>query len=346
MRVGMPELPVEQLTDAHFMANIDVSQPLHAVQADHTTSFHLENVPGAVEAVPTKLTYLQDGEGDIVLTWRFEAQFENNWYEAHVQATRDSSIASAEPDVLSVVDWQKDFRGISEPSNAPVEVLQKHDDDEDDKAPAPRKPAHGKPEAPATYRVFGWGTNDPTEGDRVTLENPHDVTASPHGWHDVPAPEHATAQFERDWHLSRGWSAKLRDAGAAFADTRGNNVFAQANPSGGSEFELNYRPADAARNFSFPLGWGCKFAHQGCKGRVIAPSTYINASITELFYTVNMLHDLSYRYGFDEPAGNFQERNFGGKGRGNDAVIANAQARFLHYAWPLPDSSTGRKRHR
>ena len=44
-------------------------------------------------------------------------------------------------------------------------------------------------------------------------------------------------------------------------------------------------------------------------------------------FTCNKMHDLTYKYGFDEAAGNFQERNIhkGHKGLGNDAVIANAQ---------------------
>lgn len=38
-----------------------------------------------------------------------------------------------------------------------------------------------------------------------------------------------------------------------------------------------------------------------------------------------MFHDLTYRLGFDELAGNFQESNFGKGGLGGDAVIAMAQ---------------------
>jgi extracellular elastinolytic metalloproteinase len=38
-----------------------------------------------------------------------------------------------------------------------------------------------------------------------------------------------------------------------------------------------------------------------------------------------MIHDLYYRYGFDEASGNFQQFNFGKGGKDGDAVIANAQ---------------------
>ena len=37
------------------------------------------------------------------------------------------------------------------------------------------------------------------------------------------------------------------------------------------------------------------------------------------------MHDMSYQYGFDEAAGNFQQSNLGRGGKGNDYVIADAQ---------------------
>jgi len=69
---------------------------------------------------------------------------------------------------------------------------------------------------------------------------------------------------------------------------------------------------------------------------------HIDATVTQLFYTSNMVHDLSYRcvflvlfvvpgvtdcdrYGFTEEAGNFQQYNFGRGGAEGDAVITNAQ---------------------
>jgi extracellular elastinolytic metalloproteinase len=58
-------------------------------------------------------------------------------------------------------------------------------------------------------------------------------------------------------------------------------------------------------------------------------------------------HDLTYRWGFDELAGNFQEANFGKGGKGNDAVIANAQdgsgTNNANFATP-PDGQHGRMR--
>ena len=49
----------------------------------------------------------------------------------------------------------------------------------------------------------------------------------------------------------------------------------------------------------------------------------IQASCTNLFYVVNLMHDIFYKYGFTESAGNFQTDNFGRGGVDNDNIIAD-----------------------
>ena len=48
-------------------------------------------------------------------------------------------------------------------------------------------------------------------------------------------------------------------------------------------------------------------------------------SVQNLFYLNNVIHDILYRHGFDEAAGNFQIDNFGNGGEGDDPVRAEAQ---------------------
>ena len=55
------------------------------------------------------------------------------------------------------------------------------------------------------------------------------------------------------------------------------------------------------------------------------PSTHTAASVTNLFYWVNRVHDIWYRYGFDEASRNYQQDNLGLGGVGGDPVIADAQ---------------------
>jgi extracellular elastinolytic metalloproteinase len=46
----------------------------------------------------------------------------------------------------------------------------------------------------------------------------------------------------------------------------------------------------------------------------------LDAAVTQIFYTVNMLHDLYYLLGFTPAAGNFQDDNHGEGGYGRDRV--------------------------
>ena len=74
-------------------------------------------------------------------------------------------------------------------------------------------------------------------------------------------------------------------------------------------------------NFDFPLDLNQ------------APLGYLNASLTNLFYVNNMMHDIWYQYGFDEASGNFQENNYGRGGLASDFVFANGQdGSFLNNA--------------
>jgi extracellular elastinolytic metalloproteinase len=139
------------------------------------------------------------------------------------------------------------------------------------------------------YNVYPLPLMSPDEGTRSLVFNPADSIASPFGWHDTNGV-----------------------AGAEFTDTRGNNVSAQddvdADDSGG------IRPnGGAGLAFDFPVDL------------TLQPGNYIDASVANLFYWNNIVHDVMYQYGFDEAAGNFQVNNYGNGGSGNDAVQADSQ---------------------
>ncbi|HJW28838.1 MAG TPA: M36 family metallopeptidase, partial [Saprospiraceae bacterium] len=55
------------------------------------------------------------------------------------------------------------------------------------------------------------------------------------------------------------------------------------------------------------------------------PDQYLDASVVNLFYWNNYMHDFAYHFGFTEEAGNFQQNNYGKGGVGDDAVNALAQ---------------------
>src|SRR5690606_6884038 len=56
----------------------------------------------------------------------------------------------------------------------------------------------------------------------------------------------------------------------------------------------------------------------------VHPHANQDASILNLFYWNNVIHDIFYHYGFDESSGNFQMNNYDNGGFGNDYVIAQA----------------------
>ncbi|PWY84983.1 extracellular metallo proteinase MEP [Aspergillus heteromorphus CBS 117.55] len=142
--------------------------------------------------------------------------------------------------------------------------------------------------AEATYQVYPWGINDPSDGHRTIVSNPWDQTSSEYTW--------------------------IGDGRSNYTTTRGNNAIAQWNPNGGGEYLFNQRPSEASLNFQYPYSQN-----------TTTPASYINASIVQLFYTANIYHDLLYTLGFNEAAGNFEFNNGNHGGQGHDYVILNAQ---------------------
>ncbi|KAJ3097656.1 Fungalysin/Thermolysin Extracellular metalloproteinase 5 [Phlyctochytrium planicorne] len=168
----------------------------------------------------------------------------------------------------------------------------------------------------ASYNVYPLGINDPAVGDRVTVVDPAHPLASPHGWH---------------------WQSSATGKSANNTVTMGNNVYAHENLDGKNEWKKKIRPDGKAElNFDFPID----LVNQ-------QPSEYLDAAVTNLFYWNNVIHDLFYVYGFTEKAGNFQDDNLDRGGKGNDAVIANAQDgsgyNNANFATP-PDGGNGRMR--
>jgi len=148
---------------------------------------------------------------------------------------------------------------------------------------------------------------------------------SPH--HTTPLPPADARVVEVDPYLDGvpggsspfGWHDTDGIAGAEFTITRGNTVHAYADtnndnlPDGGADAEPDG-------------GAGLDFT-----GAVVpidlsmAPTTYTQGSIANLFYWSNIIHDVTYQYGFDEASGNFQVNNYGNGGLGNDDLRAESQ---------------------
>jgi hypothetical protein len=96
-------------------------------------------------------------------------------------------------------------------------------------------------------------------------------------------------------------------------ETTGNNVDAHLDLDDDELPDLPRPQGSPNRVFDFPMN------------TALAPSAYREASVVNLFYWCNWMHDKLYALGFDEAAGNFQVNNFGRGGLGNDPVLADAQ---------------------
>jgi extracellular elastinolytic metalloproteinase len=138
----------------------------------------------------------------------------------------------------------------------------------------------------ASYNIFPLPIEAPTFGSRSVVTNPWILTASPEGWH--------------------------YDGTTRYTNTRGNNVYAyeDSNAINSPGFSPD---AGTARNFNYSFSINAdQFTNQ-------------SASITNLFYLNNKIHDIFYTFGFTPAARNFQNTNFGLGGVGNDYVNAEAQ---------------------
>lgn len=99
--------------------------------------------------------------------------------------------------------------------------------------------------------------------------------------------------------------------------SRGNNVLAQEDQNGNNGFGAGAKSSTALPNLTFNSNPNYNQD----------PTTAANQrfALTNLFYWNNIIHDVTYQYGFDEVSGNFQANNMGRGGNGNDYVFADGQ---------------------
>ncbi len=241
----------------------------------------------SAEYIPVKLAYQPMEDGSLRLTWDMNIyQWDGqHWWHARVDATTGELLDTADWVVNENFDELIESGTVEHNTHQPVNVLEE--------SPLQFGVADG-----SSYKVYPLPVESPNHTSplpptdaRTTIVEPADTLASPYGWHDTNGA-----------------------AGAEYTTSRGNNVWAGldvVSPNGidtGSE-------ASGGAGLDF-------LAAISLSG---APSTYRPAAVTNLFVWNNYMHDIPYRYGFDEQAGNFQSNNYGRGGQGNDYVRAEAQ---------------------
>jgi extracellular elastinolytic metalloproteinase len=143
----------------------------------------------------------------------------------------------------------------------------------------------------SSYRVYAIPKESPDSGPRTDEQNPSVDPSSPFGWHDTDG------DIQPDFTITRGNNAH------AYVDTvNDGSPDPGGEPQGGPGLDFHF-PLDLSQD----------------------PTVYKLAATTNLFYWNNVIHDVFYRYGFNEASGNFQVNNYGRGGLGNDDVRAEAQ---------------------
>jgi len=107
------------------------------------------------------------------------------------------------------------------------------------------------------------------------------------------------------------------DSITSYNYTRGNNVLAQEDRNGNNGSGTRATSSTAVPDLTFDF----------TPDYSLQPTVTVNQNfaLTNLFYWNNIMHDISYQYGFDEVSGNFQARNLARGGAGNDYVLADTQ---------------------
>ena len=140
------------------------------------------------------------------------------------------------------------------------------------------------------YQVFPIPIESPLFGERSILIDPADSIASPFGWHSISASNQPN------------FTTTLGNNAHAYADRDNDNLPDQNPPDGSTQLQ-----------FIFPFDEN------------LEPISNQDAAIVQSFYMTNIMHDIAYRYGFDENAGNFQATNFDLGGNENDLVVTQIQ---------------------
>ena len=161
----------------------------------------------------------------------------------------------------------------------------------------------------AQYFVLAVPAESPSHGPFQLVVDPSFEVASPFGWHDEDGQEGP------EWTITRGNNVWAYQDSTAVDNSIGDE------PDGGP---------DLIFNFGFdPLN---------------EVGGNIETDVVNGFYWGNIIHDFSYIMGFDEPAGAYQNNNYGNGGLGNDQVLVETfdgsgtnNATFA----PRPDGTNG-----
>jgi extracellular elastinolytic metalloproteinase len=274
--------------------HLSASQPLRVIQATGGSAQEvtLSGAGLSKEAIVVKLVYFRQPADEVRLAWQTQIHQLDG---AHVWNVGIDAVTGAlihKADII--LDGPAAMKTAAAPPRAELGLPVENGAAADNIMSAQQSPS-------PSYRVFAGPLEHPNDGpglpaSQTLVRNPADPVASPFGWHDIDGL-----------------------AGHDFQDTRGNNVFAQEDRNG-DDVE-GFRPTGRQpRRFNFDYRFN--------PAQQPGDSPNLSASIVNLFYWINHVHDVAYHYGFDEASGNFQVNNYERGGLAGDAIQADAQDNF------------------
>lgn len=248
----------------------------------------LQNESISKEDIKTELMYVHKN-GKLILSWSviFENLGDQFWWDVKVNASNGK--------IIEKTTWTLECNFTSETICGHTEHMHYvrstyHKNDTQFLSSLPANANIGD------YQVLAMPNESPNHGPISIVNSPWldniSSTAHPYNWH--------------------------HDGTTPYFTTRGNNVWAVEDRDANNIQDLGYSPMSQLANsnehqYNFTADFN------------VSPEDYQAAAITNLFYWNNIMHDVTYHYGFDEAAGNFQVTNNTGNGIGGDPIYADAQ---------------------
>ncbi len=241
----------------------------------------------SLENIPAKLVYQPMPNGSVRLAWDvgIYALDAQNWWQMRIDASNGS--------LLDENNW------VVHDTFAPPETGAAPFDKQSVSYPlATATPVAPQPQTlvyqPDSYNTWPppveapHNVSDPGDGStRTTETNPAHPTASPFGWHDNNT--------------------------TTFTTTQGNNTHSYGDLISDNVPDPGSMPSSPTNDYNLPLDF------------TMAPSTYTQAAVANLFYWNNVVHDWAFLKGWDTAAGTAQDDNNGGGGAGGDHMLTEAQ---------------------
>ena len=289
---------VDAITKANQLLNISLAYPITIKETINPTTFKVSNGLSTDGELTAKLVYHQSKNNKLILAWDFiitPTEGDHIW-SARVDANDGKILEKNDMNISCNFD-SKAFCGILSNKNS----FNSNKLFKDEFTLLPTQTLGG------SFRVIPFNYVSPLETPFQLITNPENAVASPKGWNDS--------------NSLTGTTASLK-----YTYTRGNNVWARScfTCTTSSETVSTVSTTTTANGYSPNPGASLAFDYPYA-GTSVAATQSLNASVTNLFYMCNIMHDIWYQYGFNEANGNFQTNNYGHGGSASDPVLADAQ---------------------